>query len=175
LPYRPRVAASLHDDGVELSLRNTGTRSTHLTVYGYAGEVTEPRHVDVKSAETVRLPAPNGRVDLIVTGPNRFQYELKGTTAGAAAGVDVSVDRRTGDSLHLELRNNGTAAVTLRLTSLQYRDRTTTVRLKPGARKPLGWETKNGWYDIEITAEQDPTFRRRLTGCEENGRAGISG
>lgn len=175
LPYRPRVAASLHDDGVELSLRNTGTRSTHFTVYGYAGEVTEPRHVDVKSAETVRLPAPNGRVDLIVTGPNRFQYELKGTTTGAAAGVDVSVDRRTGDSLHLELRNNGAAAVTLRLTSLQYRDRTTTVRLKAGARKPLGWETKNGWYDVEITAEQDPTFRRRLTGREENGRPGISG
>ncbi|OFI37388.1 phospholipase C, phosphocholine-specific [Arthrobacter sp. SW1] len=175
LPYRPRTSAAVAADGVTLSLRNQGTSSTHFAVYGYAGEVTEPRHVDVKASETVKLPAPSGSFDLIVTGPNRYQYELKGSTAGAAAGVDVSVTGRSGDALHLELRNSGSSPVTLQLVSLQYKELGTTLKLQAGATKALAWETLSGWYDIEATVIEDASFRRRLTGCEENGLPGISG
>ncbi len=175
LPYRPAASASVTADSVALSLRNGGTSSAHFAVYGYAGELAEPLHADVKGAKALTLAAPSASFDLIVTGPNRYQYELKGSTAGAAAGVDVSVVSREGSEVVLELRNSGSAAVTLRLASLQYKELSATVKLKPGGSKVLGWETLKGWYDIEVTADGDATFRRRLTGCEENGKPGISG
>lgn len=176
LPYRPQVSATAQPGKVVLALGNSGTRSTHFTVYGYAGEVTEPRHVDVLGSQSVDLPLASGTFDVVVTGPNRYQYELKGTTAGPASGVDVTVNGRRGKkAVELEVRNNGTVTVTLTLDSLQYADNNHTVKLKPGHKKKIGWETPNGWYDLEITAAEDATFRRRLTGREEDGNDGISG
>ncbi|ABM09116.1 phosphocholine-specific phospholipase C [Paenarthrobacter aurescens] len=177
LPYRPQVSAKVQRGGIALALANSGTSSTHFTIYGYAGEVTEPRHADVLGNQTVDLPvAASGAFDVVVTGPNRYQYELKGTTAGAASGVDVTVNGRRGNkAVELEVRNNGTEPVTLKLESLQYADSQDNVKLKPGHTKKIGWETLNGWYDLEVTSAEDTTFRRRLTGREEDGREGISG
>ncbi|GGJ11271.1 phospholipase C precursor [Paenarthrobacter histidinolovorans] len=176
LPYRPRVSATAQPGKLVLALGNSGTRSTHFTVYGYTGEVTEPRHVDVLGSQSVELPLGSGAFDVVVTGPNRFQYELKGTTAGAASGVDVSVNGRRGNkAVELEVRNNGATTVTLALQSLQYAPGRDSVKLKAGHSKKIGWDTMNGWYDVEITAAEDATFRRRLTGREEDGREGVSG
>jgi phospholipase C len=36
------------------------------------------------------------------------------------------------------------------------------------------WETVEGWYDLEVTAQEDPAFRRRLTGRVETGRPGVT-
>ena len=145
-------------------------------MYGYTGEVTEPRHVDVLGSQSVELPLGSGAFDVVVTGPNRFQYELKGTTAGAASGVDVSVNGRRGNkAVELEVRNNGATTVTLALQSLQYTPGRDSVKLKAGHSKKIGWDTMNGWYDVEISAAEDATFRRRLTGREEDGREGVSG
>lgn len=176
LPYRPRVSATAQPGKLVLALGNSGTRSTHFTVYGYTGEVTEPRHVDVLGSQSVELPLGSGAFDVVVTGPNRFQYELKGTTAGAASGVDVSVNGRRGNkAVELEVRNNGATTVTLALQSLQYTPGRDSVKLKAGHSKKIGWDTMNGWYDVEISAAEDATFRRRLTGREEDGREGVSG
>lgn len=176
LPYRPRVSATAQPGKLVLALGNSGTRSTHFTVYGYTGEVTEPRHVDVLGSQSVELPLGSGAFDVVVTGPNRFQYELKGSTAGAASGVDVSVNGRRGNkAVELEVRNNGATTVTLALQSLQYAPGRDSVKLKAGHSKKIGWDTMNGWYDVEITAAEDATFRRRLTGREEDGREGVSG
>ncbi|QSZ49788.1 phospholipase C, phosphocholine-specific [Arthrobacter sp. D5-1] len=176
LPYRPKVSAAVQSGKVTLALGNSGSRSTHFTVYGYAGEVTEPRHIDVLGTQNLDLPVAAGTFDVIVTGPNRYQYELKGTTAGAASGVDVELAGRRGKkAVELELRNNGTATVTLALESLQYTENADTVKLKPGHTKKIGWETLGGWYDIQVTSADDATFRRRLTGREEDGQEGISG
>ncbi|WP_281451869.1 phosphocholine-specific phospholipase C [Paenarthrobacter nitroguajacolicus] len=176
LPYRPRVSAVVTPGKITVALGNKGSRSTHFAIYGYAGEVTEPRHVDVLGNDQVELPLTSGAFDVVVTGPNRFQYELKGTTAGAASGVDVSVNGRRGNkAVELELRNNGATLVKLALQSLQYSQGHDTVKLKAGQSKKIGWDTANGWYDVEITAAEDATFRRRLTGREEDGQEGISG
>lgn len=176
LPYRPQVSAAVQPGKITLALANSGARSTHFTIYGYKGEVTEPRHVDVLGSQKVELPVPSGEFDVVVTGPNRYHYELKGSTAGAAAGVDLTVNGRRGNqAVELELRNDGTATVTLRIESLQYADGNDTVKLKPGQTRKIGWETLQGWYDLQVTSPDDATFRRRLTGREEDGREGISG
>ncbi|MDD7836133.1 phosphocholine-specific phospholipase C [Paenarthrobacter sp. AB444] len=176
LPYRPKVSAVAAPGKLTLALTNTGSRSTHFAIYGYAGELAEPRHVDVLGNDAVELLPASGAFDVVVTGPNRFQYELKGTTAGAASGVDVTVNGRRGNkAVELEVRNNGGASVTLAVKSLQYAPGAETVKLKAGQSKKIGWETVSGWYDVEVTSPGDPTFRRRLTGRDEDGREGISG
>ena len=176
LPYRPQVSAAVQPGKITLALANSGTRSTHFTIYGYTGEVTEPRHLDVRGNQKVELPVPSGEFDVVVTGPNRYHYELKGSTAGVAAGVDVTVNGQRGNkAVELEVRNNGAATVTLRLESLQYADGNDTVKLKPGQNRKIGWETLQGWYDLQVTSPEDASFRRRLTGREEDGREGVSG
>jgi phospholipase C len=176
LPYRPQVSAGVQPGKITLALANSGTRSTHFIIYGYTGEVTEPRHVDVRGNQKVELPVPSGEFDVVVTGPNRYHYELKGSTAGVAAGVDVTVNGQRGNkAVELEVRNNGAATVTLRFESLQYADGNDTVKLKPGQNRKIGWETLQGWYDLRVTSPEDASFRRRLTGREEDGREGVSG
>lgn len=176
LPYRPKVSATVQNGRLALTLANPGERSAHFTVYGYAGETAEPRHADVKGSAVVELPLATDSFDVVVSGPNRFHYEAKGTTAGAASGVDVTVNGRRGTrEVEVEVRNDGRAAVTLTFAALQYVEGSQTVKLKPGQARKLGWATVEGWYDVEVTSAEDRSFRRRLTGREEDGREGISG
>ncbi|EQD83882.1 hypothetical protein N599_22980 [Saccharopolyspora erythraea D] len=44
-----------------------------------------------------------------------------------------------------------------------------------GGAQTVEWPTDQGWYDVEVTAAQDRTFRRRITGRVENGAAGVTG
>ncbi len=41
----------------------------------------------------------------------------------------------------------------------------------------LTWVTEDaqGWYDLDLSVAEDPSFRRRLMGHIENGRPSISG
>jgi phospholipase C len=177
LPYRPVVSVKPHGAaGLALALKNSGSRSTHFTLYSYAGEFTTPQHYDVQKELDVEVPVTNGTFDLAVSGPNGFQYEVKGTMAGAAAGVDATVTkgRERGDVV-LALRNTGSAAVTLTLESLQYVSCRQTHVVRPGRPLTLRWPSLHGWYDIQIVTSEDVTSRRRLTGRVEDGRVGISG
>jgi phospholipase C len=159
LPYRPWVSARV--SGSELALTMGG--SCHFTVYPYAGELPEPLHVDAEARAVARIPV-GPAYELVVQGPNRFWYELSGSTAGPA--VDVLFRGGT-----LELVNHGRATVTLRVHALRYSNRSTTIRLRGGQRRSLDWATDRGWYDLEVTA---PDFRRRLTGRVEDGRSGVT-
>jgi hypothetical protein len=112
----------------------------------YAERLELPLHVDVAREHRERLALTGDAYRLAVQGPNRFLYEF----AGAAARIDVrarAVPFRA--VLALELDNDGEETVT--------------------------WDTDHGWYDVEVTAEEDRAFRRRLTGRVENGRTGVSG
>ncbi|WP_308159953.1 phospholipase domain-containing protein [Arthrobacter sp. ISL-5] len=162
--------------GVTLSLANNGKQSAHFMVYGYKGEFTEPQHIDVLGRQDLQVPVPAGSYDLTVLGPNRFQYELKGSTAGAAAGVDLTVAGRTGQrDVELEISNHGPGTVSLEVRSLQYAEAAEQLVLKSGQRKKLGWPAPGGWYDVELTSVDDAGFRRRATGRDEDGGEGISG
>jgi phospholipase C len=132
-------------------------------VYPYQGELPEPLHVDAGARTVARVPVGTA-YDLTIQGPNRFWYELSGT----ASGPEVDVVFREGT---LELVNHGRHSVTLRVHTLRYGRRSSTVRLRGGQRRSLDWATDHGWYDLEVTA---PDFRRRLTGRVENGRPGVT-
>ncbi|GGM46202.1 phospholipase C precursor [Longimycelium tulufanense] len=175
LPYRPSVSTLLDKSGkLRLTLVNNGSASAHFALYSYRGEFEEPLHVDVhgKHTETV---STSSDYSLVVQGPNQFWYELTGSLPGAAAHVEVGMRTfswRAG--VELVLDNHGDTPVLLQIRALRYADRTETVRLQPRRSRGVSWRTDHGWYDVEITAPQDESFRRRLTGRVENGRAGLT-
>ncbi|MEU1025162.1 phospholipase domain-containing protein, partial [Streptomyces sp. NPDC005904] len=85
--------------------------------------------------------------------------------------------------IHLTLANRGRRELVFTVKPLGYVDeddirrRTRTVRVKAGGSRTVAWHTddEHGWYDVEVTADRDTAFRRRLMGHIENGRTSVSG
>ena len=176
LRTQPSVSAVLGDGSLALRLANDGQETTSFTVYRYDGVTDSPSFhaVEGNGAEEVAVPV-SAAWDLLVQGPNRFWCELAGTRAGAGAAVDVVasyVGRRS--ALGVTLVNAGEEPVVLRVRPLRYSGEPRTVRLPARTRRQLTWPTDHGWYDVEVTAAGDYSFRRRLTGRVETGRATIT-
>ncbi|MBN6040851.1 phosphocholine-specific phospholipase C [Amycolatopsis sp. 195334CR] len=166
LPYQASVSGGLTPGGeLAISLHNGGAAAAHFAIYAYTGELVEPAHRDVTGTLTETLPNKGDEYRVLVQGPNRGWWELRGSRSGAAAGVNVStrfLPHRNG--LELTLQNSGAAAVSLRL------DGGRVVRVEPGKSAQVPVRTEAGWYDIRVTADGDPAFLRALTGHVENGQ-----
>lgn len=181
LPYQPD--AQLERTGAELvvALSNTGRSSAHFTLYPYANEFPAPQHRDVRGTARWRVPLTGEGYRFTVTGPNGFRREFEGA-AGGAAEVSSRIDARERD-LHLTLRNEGSRTLTYTVRPLGYvdeddlRDWRRTVTVKPGRSRTLVHSAADahGWYDLLVTAAEEGSFRRRLMGHMENGRASVSG
>ncbi len=171
LPYRSSVSALPTGAGrLEVRLSEAGTTGAPFAIYGYAGELPFPAHVFVAAGETspTTLDVPAGRWDVVVQGPNSFWYELAGSLEGTAGRVDVRVLAGSGSpSLRLALRNAGDARVTLDLHAGRPEDDLEGIRLEAGEARRLSLPTRRRWYDVTVTAREDATFRRRLTGRVE--------
>ncbi|GAB4588929.1 phosphocholine-specific phospholipase C [Nocardia sp. IFM 10818] len=164
LPYQPAVSSALSGSTLTIRLSNTGKSSAHFAIYPFAGEAEYPEHRDVLGFVDERFTV-NGDYDLVVQGPNRFWCELRGNTDGAAAGVVIGSE--VGDSrdhLTISLTNRGARAVTSILTSRRYFGTRRAVEIASGGSHRIQWPTERGWYDVEITAPDDPHFYRRITG-----------
>nr|WP_192751313.1 phospholipase C, phosphocholine-specific [Actinopolymorpha pittospori] len=176
LPYRPSVSSRVDGNSrLRLKLTNGGSESAHFAIYPYHGEFEYPVHVDVRDEKGIAIALGSAGYRLAIQGPNQFWYELAGLPGGVAAGVDVSV--RTAPrprTVDLVLENTGRMPVTLRLRALGYGDRVQSVTLAPRAKRVQPWPTDKGWYDVEVTATKDTTFRRRLTGHVESGHEGVT-
>ncbi|MEV5568645.1 phosphocholine-specific phospholipase C [Spirillospora sp. NPDC052269] len=175
LPYRPEASARLDGGALVLSLEDRGATSAHFALYPYAKEFAKPRHYDVAKSRTDRIALQDGRYRLTLTGPNGFRREFAGTTAGKAAKVDVHSSGKGARTLAITLENKGPDALTFTLAALAYGTSTEKVTLAPGRSRTLTWPTRDGWYDVEIKAAEDATFRRRLMGRLEDGRPGTTG
>ncbi len=173
LPYQPAVSAVLTRSTLRVTLANSGAASAHFAVYPFSGEATAPLHYDV-TEELIERFDVDGGYDLAVQGPNRFWFELRGTVSGAASGVEFST-APSGSDLKLTLTNHGKRAVALVATPLRYDGTHQRIDLIANGTLTLPWPTRNGWYDVEVTAPRDPDFRRRITGRVEDGRPGVSG
>ncbi|MFE0177117.1 phosphocholine-specific phospholipase C [Streptomyces sp. NPDC059002] len=186
LPYRPDADVTPGEGGaLTVRLRNGGSSSAHFALYPYAGEFTVPQHQDVVRKGSWTVPVPGDAYAFTVTGPNGFRREFAGGrpgTAGADGGARLAsaITRR---EIHLTLANRGRKELVFTVKPLGYvdeadmRSRTRTVRVRAGSSRTVAWRTadEHGWYDVEVTAEGDEAFRRRLMGHIENGRASVSG
>ncbi|ROR46415.1 phosphocholine-specific phospholipase C [Kitasatospora cineracea] len=125
---------------------------------------------------------PTGAYDLSMYGPNGFHRRFKGnrvtaTTSGNAnPEVTAAVDG-PGGTLTLTMKNNGSAACTVTLTSNAYRtDGPWTFNLAAGATttKSLDITGSSHWYDLTATANTADGFLRRFAGHAETGRESIT-
>ncbi|WP_405665611.1 phospholipase C, phosphocholine-specific [Streptomyces sp. NBC_01166] len=181
LPYQPDAQARRVARGLRLDLSNTGRSSAHFTLYPYAGEFPTPQHRDVKGTARWTVPLTGEAYRFTVTGPNGFRREFEGASGGGAE-LASRIDAHERD-LHLTLRNNGRRTLTYTVRPLGYVDEddlrnwTRTVQVKPGRSRTVVHSAADahGWYDIEVTADEAVSFRRRLMGHIENGRASVTG
>ncbi|MFF5723781.1 phosphocholine-specific phospholipase C [[Kitasatospora] papulosa] len=181
LPYQPDARATLVDGGLRVDLGNTGRSSAHFVLYPYAQEFPAPQHRDVRGAARWTVPVRGDGYRFTVTGPNGFRREFEGAADGAAD-VSSRIDAHERD-LHLTLRNTGRRTVTFTVRPLGYvdeddlRDWSRTVKVKPGRSRTVVHSAADahGWYDLVVTADEAGSFRRRLMGHIENGRASVSG
>lgn len=121
----------------------------------------------------------DGAYRFTVTGPNGFRREFAGTGRGAAAAVltGTRIDARR-QELHLTLTNPGRTDLTFTLEPLAYADTAPrTVKVKAGRSRTVAHQARDahGWYDLGLSAAEDPSFHRRLMGHVENGRESVTG
>ena len=186
LPYQPEVSGVFEPGAgvMRLALANAGVRGAHAILFPYADEYEAPQHRDLApgTLSTWDVPVRDGRYDFVVTGPNGFRREFRGTADGAAAGLRVrgGIDGRR-RQLTLTVTNKGERTIVLTLRPRAYvadadaRQRTVSVRA--GSTKVVEFSARegHGWYDLVLTADGDSSFHRRLTGHIENGRPSVSG
>ncbi|MFE2055696.1 phosphocholine-specific phospholipase C [Streptomyces sp. NPDC059446] len=181
LPYQPDAQARRGDGELLVTLGNTGRSSAHFALYPYAGEFPAPQHRDVRGTAQWAVPLTGDEYRFTVTGPNGFRREFAGAADGAAE-LASRIDARERD-LHLTLRNDGRRTLTYTVRPLGYvdeddlRDWSRTVKVKPGRSRTLVHSAADahGWYDLLVTVDAEGSFRRRLMGHIENGRASVTG
>ncbi|WP_145790173.1 phosphocholine-specific phospholipase C [Kitasatospora atroaurantiaca] len=126
----------------------------------------------------------NGLYDLSVTGPNRFLRRFKGdaTKPGKLVSVTASyaVEPGTGKlAIWFRLANTGTAPVTFTIAPNAYRtDGPWTYTVPAGGNVSDFFNAvayQNGWYDLTVTVDSDPTWSQRFSGHLETGLPSISG
>ncbi len=165
VPYAPRASGVVAGGRLALSIDNNGPSSAHFTIYSLGDPIeglAEPRDLDVLGHREEPL-AVGATYDVAVHGPDSFLVELVGSRDGTAAGLDVDTVAGRG-AIELRLVNHGGSALSARVSSLAFGARETTVSVPAGATRSLAWGTMAGWYDVEVTAAADATYRRRLTG-----------
>lgn len=176
LPYRPEASAQLVGKALNIALENAGARSAHFAIYAYRNEFDAPRHFDVSDAHTEKLTLGGNDYRLAVHGPNGFLRSFAGHVNGAAAATVTSTGDASGQSLGITLHNGSDRDLSFRLAGAvgSARERTDDVHLRPGEQREVRWTTDQGWYDLEITALEEPGFSRRLAGKVENGKPGVT-
>ncbi|MEU7179573.1 MULTISPECIES: phosphocholine-specific phospholipase C [Streptomyces] len=181
LPYQPDADGGFDARAsvFRLAVRNAGKSAAHLALYPYAKEYEAPQHRDVLGKSEWDVPVKGGAYRFTVTGPNGFRREFAGTAQGAAAATKVRTHLEAGRrELHLTVVNGGRTDLTITLKPLAYADTAPrTVRVRAGSTRTLAHPTAgaHGWYDLDLTAAEDPSFHRRLMGHVENGRESVTG
>ncbi|MEI7057402.1 phospholipase C, phosphocholine-specific [Nocardioides sp. CCNWLW239] len=160
--YDSQVTVALRKAGLTVSVSNEGSRGAAYQVYPFGGELTRPELLWVRSQASgeARLPVVDA-YDVTVQGPDRYWHEATGSRLGAAAGISVG-HRAARQGLELRFANSGDRAVLLAVEGPDGKPRT--VRVSAGGSATLGWPTDRGWYDVQVTAPDDTTFRRHITG-----------
>ena len=185
-PSRPLgydLRADLAVDGRRLraTLRNEGSLGAHVQARSSAAAGSVAALLDVPHSYTV-----GARDDLVVDwpagasygvelhGPNGLFRSAAGTTATRSVEV-AAVPRRTSDTLQLVLTSGAAAPVLVTVADRQAGTERT-VRVGPGARVTTHVDTSatGGWYDVVLTVDADPTWRRGLAGRVETGGARTS-
>ncbi|AGL13786.1 phosphocholine-specific phospholipase C [Actinoplanes sp. N902-109] len=174
-PARP-LPYTLHADGkvaggtLTVTFRNTG----RATAVFHARSSENPRSYTVEPGKTLTgtWPAVDG-YDVTVHGPNGFYREFRsGPRAAAGLSLRTDYDLRA-EKVTLTLTNGGSSRLQLTVHDA-YTSARTTISLRGGQSEQKSWPVvrTRGWYDLEITAGAETTYR--AAGHLENGKDSIT-
>lgn len=172
LPYALDVKAAVKAGAIELTFVNTGTAGAVFHVYDRLNLEAIPRRYTVEADKTLSDSFAGARHDLWVLGPNGFHRAF--VSRAETAGIEVTATTSaTPAALTIQMRNRGSASVTLTLDAEVYGQGVKTVTLAAGASQKAVFElSKQGnWYDVTVSSEG---FERRFAGRLETGAHGIS-
>ena len=159
LPYQPD--AHYNQEGKKegnliLTLANTGTASTHLTLYPYTGGYNYPQHFDVSPGEIVEEYVLSAATvyDFTVLGPNGFRREFRGPRSGSGTdlAVTTAVDAAS-RTLEIALDNRSAHPFTVTLRASFGPIDKQEHHLAPGRTTRIAWDTTaaHGWYDLTLS------------------------
>ncbi|HWL88563.1 MAG TPA: phospholipase C, phosphocholine-specific [Polyangiaceae bacterium] len=187
LPYQPIAAASIDATkaAVGLTMTNAGSVTLQLLAIDWLN-LTTPNRYDVppqgKASASIPVTDKNHMYALTVYGPNRFLAHFAGDLTKPGAGVEIApsiAGDASAPKLAFTLTNGTQATVTFTVKATQYRtDGPRAFPVEAGKTvtatfDPLG--SANGWYDLEISLNSDPSFLRRFSGHLENGAESVTG
>ena len=181
LPYQPYVrgGADIAAGGFHIVFGNPGAAG--LVYQVRSGNVLDlPRTYTVAPGallDDVWKANALGTYDLSVYGPNGFLRAYKGSVAGfSMANLAVIASEDPADfGLVFDVTNKGSFSVRLDVLNA-YTKKTYEVTLAPGQRERLGVPLSDlyGWYDLTVTAKEDPGFLFHAAGHVENGQDSIT-
>jgi phospholipase C len=173
LPYRLAADGAHDGDSFSISFANSGKAGAVFAVYSLrhnGGPWYYTLPPGDAFTETWALQGFQDRqYDLRVYGPNGFVRVFRGAVGSQ---VEVAVqDAAQARELALALTNRFERGCTFRIRDLAYGAGLREVTVGAGERVALPWRVaaSHGWYDLEITADQDAAFLRRLCGHLEDG------
>ena len=188
----------------ELSLSNNGPhvrRASHFAVYdntlrlapgipaypaAFPGQYTvagshQDRAASTPAAVTVTSKAA---YDITVVSANRFLRRFTGDVTKPGAGLTVTASYYAHGfddkpQLILDLVNGTGSDVTFTVTPNFYsRGLPDKLKVHAHGRWSHGFDavaTSHGWYDVTVTASNDPTWSQRFTGHIETGQDSVTG
>ena len=172
LPYAFEIACEVEvgRKAVALNVNNTGAAGAAFNVYA-AGRAAGPWSYTVDAGKTLRheLMAGADAYDLTAYGPNGFLRAFSGRT-DAPLNVRMRAEAMAG-AVSVELENNGTQDIAIRVRQRAYGSLDQQVRLAPRARQSLQIPAQANWYDVEVSSDG---FSRRAAGHIETGAASVS-
>jgi phospholipase C len=173
LPYQLATDGAREGDAFTISFVNSGKAGAVFTVYSLRHN-SGPWYYTLPSGDAFTESWPlrgfeDLQYDLRVYGPNGFVRVFRGT-AGSQAEVTVQYTGARKE-LALQLVNRSERACTFHIRDGAYGAGALDLRAGAGERVALPWPVaaSHGWYDLEITVDQDAAFFRRLCGHLEDG------
>ncbi|MFD0078162.1 phosphocholine-specific phospholipase C [Streptomyces sp. NPDC127166] len=165
VPYALSLRSRVRDGKVELDLRNKGRQAAVFQVYAEPGST--PDFYTVGAGE--RLPGARAlqgdTYDLRIHGPNGSLWALRG---GADDALEARLKEESDDDrayVEIEIENRGRRSRTVLVGDLAYGGGVREVRV--GARDERTVKLRvpaERWYDIAVSAADDPRFLRRFAG-----------
>ena len=180
LPYDLEVTAAVNASAgtVTLTFINTGRKAAVFTVRSVnAADIVRAYTVEPgKSlAGTWDISTVYG---LSAYGPNGFFRQFNGSNDSASAVLGVTLTHGFAGlgSLVLQIANQTKNQANVTVTDAYTGKIVPAIFARHGEEIVFDWslEQFQGWYDLVITVEQDPTFHYRFAGHIETGRESIS-
>lgn len=173
LPYQLAADGARDGDAFTIRLDNSGKAGAVFTVYSLRHN-GGPWYYTLPPGDAFTETWPlrgfqDRQYDLRAYGPNGFVRVFRGAAdSQSEAAAQYNAARR---ELSLQLSNRSGRACIFTIKDGAYGADARSVEVKARESYTLPWSVaaSHGWYDIEITVDQEVTFFRRLCGHLEDG------